>query len=397
MKTVYLTSIFLLSIFIAFKFIEPKEHLNERFIINGKFTPKEPKTLFIIGQDSETLSEYKRDVPEDGVEALTLYTRLESGDPSNTLDGILKPANWESGFVSFEKTLQEFPNSHLAIGIIHSNCGEINHTKLIANGEYDQSIKELASYLKGLTPRKIFLRFGFEFDGLWNCHEPETYKKAFRRTVKLFKGMNVSNVAFVWHSAVWPYPLDSDKKRIKIYDHMEEGHLERWYPGDDVVDWIGISAFYLDTSQWKVSPPDDPSKIHEIALKFARDKRKPVMIAEAAPQAYDIGKLTKSYNMLHEASDVESEGIWNNWYQLYFDFIDRNKDVIRAAAYINTNWKSQKMWQCPLNKGSGDPGCPMGYWGDSRVQANPYIKEKWLGNILNESRFVQSPQYEFSE
>ena len=46
--------------------------------------------------------------------------------------------------------------------------------------------------------------------------------------------------------------------------------------------------------------------------------------------------------------------------------------MIRAVAYINTDWHSQAMW---------GPGGGNGYWGDSRVQVNPDIRAKWLAEI----------------
>jgi len=48
-----------------------------------------------------------------------------------------------------------------------------------------------------------------------------------------------------------------------------------------------------------------------------------------------------------------------------------NRVVIRAAAYINTNWHEQPMWTC--EKGHS----PVGYWGNARVQDSELIRDSW--------------------
>lgn len=114
--------------------------------------------------------------------------------------------------------------------------------------------------------------------------------------------------------------------------------------------------------------------MHEKLVNFARSVKKPLMICEAAPQVklilnlkflkfkkgYDIKegiKLDIYTNKVLE-SGLSGEDMWKAWYEGLFDFINRNKDVIRGLAYINTPWKMQPMWR------TGDNG----FWGDSRIQ-----------------------------
>ena len=72
---------------------------------------------------------------------------------------------------------------------------------------------------------------------------------------------------------------------------------------------------------------------------------------------------------------VTADQIWREWYQPYFDFIARNRDVVRGVSYIDTNWSSQPQWQCT------DAACPNGYWGDSRVEANPLILSRFREQV----------------
>jgi len=356
--------------------------------ITGKFTPPNGKTLLFIGQDSDTVSAYVDKVPEDNIEGVTLYTQIKHSDPSKTFFAVSSPANWQSGEMSFSKTLNESPNAALAVGLAFDNCDQDNHELNIAQGKYDGSIKHAIEYFKSLAPKKVFLRIGYEFDGPWNCYTPTNYKLAFRKIAQAIKTYAANNISTVWQSATWP-----DAYGNPIYDFTTEDHLNSWYPGDDVVDWVSLSVFYRDLSQWNYIPPITPQKAQEQVLAFARKHNKPVLIAESAPQGYRIGELTHSYIQLNKQTSKTAEEIWQAWYQPYFDFIDNNKDIIRAVAYINTHWETQGMWVCKPKIKAGQPGCNGGNWGDSRVQANAYIKAKWLEQVNNSNRWIQTSQY----
>lgn len=358
--------------------------------IEGRFTPTGNKAWLFIGQDSDTISAYQKALPEDILEGVTLYTSLLSGDPANALPAVFKPADWGAGEVDFAKTLSQAPGAHLAIGLaIHDNPAcQSQHTHAIASGEYNASLDKLLLYLESLSPRKVFLRIGYEFDGPWNCYHAAPFKQAFITVAKRIRHLNISNIATVWQSAVWPDASIAGERQAD-FDHAREGLLQEWYPGDEWVDWVGMSVFYRDLSQWHYEPPVTPDAAQQSLLAFARLHQKPVMIAEAAPQGYRTGAGTHAYAMKNEKTFVGAEAIWKAWYQPLFDFIDANRDVIRALAYINAEWETQPMWRCDLGKSVGEPGCSGGNWGDSRVQADPYIKRHWMQEISNPDKWQQ--------
>ncbi|WP_093328253.1 glycoside hydrolase family 26 protein [Thalassotalea agarivorans] len=358
--------------------------------ISTRFVPPQNKQLLFIGQDSDTIRDYIAAVPEDNIEAVTLYSQLKHSDPNQTLKGIHESASWNSGEVSFPKTLAASPQAAIAIGLALDTCnGQANHTENVAQGNYDASLAQLVTTLKSWAPRKVFLRIGYEFDGPWNCYQPDSYKAAFRHIKQAIDNNGATNIATVWQSATWP-----DGYGNKDYDVREKDHFEKWYPGDDVVDWVSMSVFYRDLSNWNYVPPSTPDFGQQKMLAFARAHNKPLMISEAAPQGYRTEALTQSVIQENKPSPVSAEQIWLQWYQPFFDFIEQNKDVIRAVAYINTQWEAQGMWICEPNIAAGQQGCNNGNWGDSRVQANEYIKSKWLEQINDESTWIQTSQYE---
>ena len=360
--------------------------------ITGKFVPPDNKILMFIGQDSDMITEYVQTVSEDNMEGVTLYTQLKSADPKETLLGVFSVANWNSGDVDYGLTLNESPGAALAIGMAFDKCGAPAHGANIANGEYDDAIVIMNDYFKSIAPRKVFLRFGYEFDGPWNCYDPETYKAAFRYVAEAIDAAGVENVTMVWQSAAWP-DASVAGDRAHLYDHTKEGFLDMWYPGDDVVDWVSMSIFYRDLSQWNYTPPDTPARSQDAILDFARARGKPVMVAESAPQGYRLNVLTHSPIQENKQTPMTAEQIWDAWFVPYFDYIYANKDVIRSVAYINAAWETQGMWVCEPGIPAGQPGCNSGNWGDTRVQANDYIKAQWLKHVNNEEHWIQTSDY----
>lgn len=115
-------------------------------------------------------------------------------------------------------------------------------------------------------PGAVFLRFGGEMNGAWTpWHvDPLAYRKAFR-TVALVMKRAAPNVAMVWA----PNDVPTD-------------NLDRYYPGDDVVDWVGISLYvvrYYDDNLAEPAYQDNPATfIEPFYAKYA--KRKPLCLVE---------------------------------------------------------------------------------------------------------------------
>lgn len=210
-----------------------------------------------------------------------------------------------------------------------------------AEGKLDDRIESLGEWIKNCGC-PVLLRIGYEFDAEWNGYDPLAYRNAFRRIVSKFEQQKVKNCAYVWQSDGYQ---DSEGNK-------------KWYPGDDYVDWIGYSHFTADGA-WM--------------LEFAREKNKPVLIAEATPNYYDIVKD----NNIDE---------WEQWFAPLFKYIESHKDVIKGLAYINAQWYSQPMWQ----NNDYFKNC------DSRVEkAEESFKVKWRKEFAENNWFSGSDALEF--
>ncbi len=138
--------------------------------------------------------------------------------------------------------------------------------KYITEGYYDEYIKEFAGILKSYD-KPVFLRFAHEFDNPqypWSStggNTPQEFIAAWKHVVKLFKEENAYKVVYVWNP--W-------KSR----------DMTRYYPGDEYVDWIGITALnYGPLAGEKTYYPF--KEIYEpFHKKFSSFSKKPVMLAE---------------------------------------------------------------------------------------------------------------------
>ena len=105
----------------------------------------------------------------------------------------------------------------------------------IVNGDYDRYIRSWAKGVKGLG-YTIALRFAHEMNGNWypwgvftNGNDSREYVRAWRHVHGIFTSVGATNVIWVWSPNI-------------IWNTFT--HLSSLYPGNNYVDWIGLSGYY---------------------------------------------------------------------------------------------------------------------------------------------------------
>jgi hypothetical protein len=216
--------------------------------------------------------------------------------------------------------------------------------RAIAAGGLDGAIDRLASALDALE-RPVYVRIGYEFDGPHNRYDPFAYQEAYRHIVRRMRARAPRHIAFVWHSyALRPTYGDRD--------------VLTWFPGDEFVDWIGVSFFEVG------EPGLPPAPNRERVLEVARRKAKPVMVCEAS-----------AIRRTPAQKRLRGDAYWEYWYAPFFEFVERNPEV-RAFAIISCDWDSQRQHR--------DNG-----WGDARIGADPRVVERWRAK-MREPRFLHT-------
>ena len=312
--------------------------VDPRFVYDyekAKFAPPKGKTLLIMGQSVEAINEYLDNFPYEpmpgGWAAYWAVTEISGVTEAHT--------NVVGNTHHHQMLVDRFPNA-----VVHSAMwmvGTWDIAKNTANGKYNDIIRQYSKWAKS-TNRPIYLRIGYEFDGPHNALEPTEYVKAYRHIVDLMRSEGVTNIAFVWHSYASP--------PYKKYPITE------WYPGDDYVDWVGISIF-----GHAYGGPDMGSDADKV-LEFARDHKKPVMIAETNPVA-----------------GIEAEGteVWDKWFVNLFSFVYEKN--IKAVSFINEDWNRVAI------EGIED-------WDDARLYNNKQIADAWFQETGKDRYLKASPE-----
>ena len=109
--------------------------------------------------------------------------------------------------------------------------------KNIIDGKFD---KELVAYAidskKSNIP--IMIEFGtemngdwFPWSGLYNRKDPANYKKAYIHIINIFRKADADNITWVFHTNWESSP------------NVKWNKMSAYYPGDEYIDWIGISIY----------------------------------------------------------------------------------------------------------------------------------------------------------
>jgi len=303
----------------------------------SKFVPPAGKTLLIIGQDLQTIDEYMdsfsdRPVP-GGWMAYWGITSMNGVDRMNAED-IAR----QYGYQNHQQLVDRHPDTVLQSGLWMVGMWDV--LKDAGKGKYNTVIRQFSAWAKAVD-RPVYLRIGYEFDGDHNQMEPVDYVKTYRLIVDTFRTEGADNVAFVWHSYAAPT--------------YKNHPLSAWYPGDDYVDWVGISLF------GHMYSPELSKEANDV-FNFAKAHKKPVMVAEASP-VNGIGN--------------DNTDVWDTWFINFLSLTYRKN--VKAISYINTNWPAY-------------PGFSSLGWKDARLQNNQQVANAWFKETGKERYLKQSSE-----
>jgi hypothetical protein len=304
-----------------------------------------------IGQDLDSILRYAHSVDASPHGVMSYASLLNLANTSTALE---KGIDYGSGTQWALELLNNFPESFLQLGLwMVGMCGDI------AAGRMDDDVDALASFI-GSLESNVFLRIGYEFDSSQNNYDTVEYVAAFRHIVNRFRHLHIDNVAFVWHASGF-IPRDG----LTIHE---------WFPGEEYVDWCGIS-FFQQPYSCEVSVQCDMKYAAAVA-KFCKAKKHgiPLMIAESAPFG---GIIDEFYSNLGPNRAGFSGSSWNAWFVPVMEFIEMHD--VKMWSYISCNWDSQEQWQRERAPGV--------HWGDSRVQHFPGVFQRWVDEVIHNERY----------
>lgn len=120
-------------------------------------------------------------------------------------------------------------------------CNPMSGLSVINNGSLDSYLTNFAAWLATRYDTEILISFGPEMNGGWHSwgQKAVEYKKAFVRVAGLFKKAN-AKIKMCWVPN-WAkgYPWGTTSLD-------PAGAYSDYYPGDDVVDYVGLNFYYKD-------------------------------------------------------------------------------------------------------------------------------------------------------
>ena len=161
----------------------------------------------------------------------------------------------------------------------------------IIEGDCDVYLTNVANELNA-RPERFIMRFAHEMNisdsPWWPGHFPgedaSLYVSMYRHVNQIFVDAGVDNVEWLWSPNYASYP------------DVAWNAIPNYYPGDDVVDWIGLSGYNWYKSPGHLSSPwqsfeylfDDVLK--DLACRYA----KPQIIAEIGSVEGDVSSPSKA-------------------------------------------------------------------------------------------------------
>ncbi|MEX2460693.1 MAG: glycosyl hydrolase [Paenibacillaceae bacterium] len=176
--------------------------------------------------------------------------------------------SWGLPFSTYKSHIERAKKNNVALQIAFQPLKGLSE---VADNEY---LRTFAKDVKA-SGIPVFLRFANEMNGKWvewYEKDPKKYIEKFRVVSKVFKE-EADNVAMVWSPNFFP-----------------PDNLESYYPGDDYVDWVGVSMYNtyqpeLDPLKKNIDRTSFVQKFDHIYKTYS--KKKPVFISEAGASYSD--------------------------------------------------------------------------------------------------------------
>lgn len=220
-----------------------------------------------------------------------------------------RPYDVANFFYTWEKP---FPTQEEQLAIGRGSTPMISwngtNTDAITSGQQDALIRQRAQALRDLQV-PLFLRFFWEMDGHKGDQlaggNPANFIAAWRHVHAIFDEEGATNISWVWAPTNLRFGASNDT-------------APNWYPGDDVVDWIGCDG-YNWAPVYTGYAYDQFETIFRDFYNWAGSRNKPIMIGETGVMERNPG----------EKSD---------WMRNMATTLKTNYTNIRAVVYWDMTW-----------------------------------------------------------
>jgi hypothetical protein len=259
---------------------------------------------------------------------------------------------------SFQTTKATYSNhcENMSVNSIYNVGGPTYKLRDIADKNNVAIEAELREWAKAAkkhyqqTHIPLLVDFAVEMNGYWfiwggTHQDPEDYKAAYRRIVEIFEEEQVDHITWFFHVdiAETPYANENNNNPFKgdVFDPV------LYYPGDEVIDWVGFSLYGLDDytaepDQWKTF-----SKVINATSNYAPanspDQTKFEHLAAISNKPMALLEFAVTDN--HQSDRGAKKSAW------FVDALNSIKTLkdstgkkrIKAITYWNEDWENALM------------------------------------------------------
>lgn len=199
--------------------------------------------------------------------------------------------------------------------MVDSHADKIFSMQKILAGHFDQELSAWAAAARD-SGTELMIEFGpevngdwFPWNGRWNGGAvlnkygdpkwpdgPERFRDAYRHLIEVFRAQKANNITWVLH-------VDAAGSPGAAWNRVSN-----YYPGDDYIDWIGVSVFgaQLPTHNWLLFP----TLLKEFWAQIEETSQtKPILISEFAV-IEDAKDPNHKAQWIHQALQSISRGLF---------------------------------------------------------------------------------------
>jgi beta-mannanase len=126
-------------------------------------------------------------------------------------------------------------------------------------------------------------------DGAGRSGDETAYVDAWRHMAERFAEVGADNVSWVWTLTAYSF---------------RTGDPESLYPGDDIVDWVGVDGYVNVACPWLDVPWSSWTEAFTPAVEFAEEHRKPLVVAEFGLREDSADPQRKSQWLADAADEI---------------------------------------------------------------------------------------------
>jgi hypothetical protein len=236
----------------------------------------------------------------------------------------------------------------------------------IIRGDFDADLRSWAQGARAYGD-PLIVEYGtevngewFPWNGKWNgagaktgygdpdqADGPERFRDATRRIIDIFRQENTLNITWIFHANNGDYP------------EVSWNTLENYYPGDEWIDWLAVSAYGAQTPQDDWCDPFTQSMDAAYPRLASLSANKPIIVAEFG---------------VTQGNPLCSQADWTN--NALTDLIARRWPRVIGFSWWNEGWENDDN---PLHNSN------------MRVQDNPALAAVFQTQIMNNNIVVGRP------